>query len=399
MAGTPNKVALIVALWCAGLLAGGQFAKVSVILPELRVLYPEQAGEVAWLLTLVSVVGAFLGGLAASLANRLGLQNVLVASLIVAGGLSLWQSTYPPFALMALLRVVEGMTHLGIVVTAPALMAETSSERWRGATMALWGTFFGVSFAIFGWFGIPLAHELGVNGLFQLHGIGLLLIAMTVFFLLRAVRASDPQNAASKPKPIHPFAALKDPRIIWSAIGWLFYTLTFLALLTILPSQLSEGLRPQATTAMSLVAIITGLLLLPVALMAFKATTMVLVGFLLAGFVTAFGGGSNLLTVAIALFAILGIVQSGTFAAVAELNQSTNARTFGYGLMAQTGNLGNLVGTPLLLHVLQKSGLGTLIITASAIYGLGFLALLYATGRVRHLEKSMNSDAAYGNPD
>ncbi len=122
MSGKISRTALIIAFWGAGLLAGGQFAKVSVTLPEFRALYSGNTEQVAWLLTLVSVVGALLGGVAASLANRFGLRHVLIASMVAAGGLSLWQSTYPPFAFMALSRVVEGVTHLGIVVTAPALM-------------------------------------------------------------------------------------------------------------------------------------------------------------------------------------------------------------------------------------------------------------------------------------
>ena len=388
MAGNFKKIALIFALWGAGLLAGGQFAKVSVILSEYQIIYPRHADQVAWLLTLVSVVGALLGGAAASLANRFGLRHVLILSLISAGGLSLWQATYPSFALMALSRFVEGVTHLGIVVTAPALMAETSTDRWRGATMALWGTFFGVSFAIFGWFGIPFVDVAGVSGLLQLHGACLLIIAVVVGLLVRGHRVSDAQNTSSRQNGKSALLAFQDARIAWSGIGWLFYTLTFLALLTILPAQLSPDLKPQITTAMSLVGIATGILILPIALLYIKATTAVLAGFLLASLLTAAGAWSNPIVLAIALFAILGIIQSGTFAAVAELNQSTDARTLGYGAMAQTGNLGNLIGTPLLLYVLEVFDVATLLVTISAIYGAGFLTLLYVTGRISGVGKS-----------
>ncbi|WP_411891819.1 MFS transporter [Yoonia sp. SDW83-1] len=387
MAGNRIKILLIFTLWGAGLLAGGQFAKVSVILSEFQIIYPRQTDQVAWLLTLVSVVGALLGGVAASLANRFGLRHVLILSLIAAGGLSLWQSTYPSFALMALSRFVEGVTHLGIVVTAPALMAEISTERWRGATMALWGTFFGVSFAVFGWFGIPFVDLVGVSGLFQLHGACLLLIAVLVGLLLRGHRVSDGPSTSSWQHGKSALLAFQNARVVWSGIGWLFYTLTFLALLTILPAQLSEDLKPQITTAMSLVGIATGILILPVALLYFKATTAVLAGFLLASLITAVGAWSNPLVLAIALFAILGIIQSGTFAAVAELNHSTDARTLGYGAMAQSGNLGNLIGTPLLLYVLKVSDLASLLVTTSVIYGIGFLTLFYFTGRVRGVGK------------
>ncbi len=249
--------------------------------------------------------------------------------------------------------------------------------------MALWGSFFGVSFAIFGWFGIPFANDVGISGLFQLHGVCLLLMAAVIGLLLRGHRVSDASRSTSHPSRMFALAAFQDVRVLWPAIGWLFYTLTFLALLTILPSQLSEELRPQVTTAMSLVGIATGLVILPVALIRFNATTMVLTGFLLAGLITALGVLSSLLTLAILLFAILGIIQSGTFAAVAELNHTTDARTLGYGVMAQTGNLGNLIGTPLLLFVLATSDTSTLLLMTSAIYGFGFLSLFFLARCVR----------------
>lgn len=382
MAGNAHKIVLILSLWSAGLLAGGQFAKVSVILPEFQALYPQQADQIAWLLTLVSVVGAILGGAAASAANRFGLRRLLIVSLSLAGALSLWQATHPIYTLMALSRLAEGVTHLGIVVTAPALMAELSSQRWRGATMALWGTFFGVSFAIFGWFGIPIVDAAGASALLQLHGVCLLFIAALVGLLFRGHCASERSDTASQPNTRARWLVFQDARVVWPGVAWLFYTLTFLALLTILPIQISENLRSQITTVMSLIGIATGLLVVPVALVYVHATTLVLVGFFLAVLVLAAGAWNNQLVLAVSLFAILGIIQSGTFAAVAELNHSSDMRTLGYGAMAQTGNLGNLLGTPLLLHVLDVFDLGTVLATTSVIYGVGFLTLLYLTRRI-----------------
>lgn len=383
MAGNAYKVALIFALWGAGILAGGQFAKVSVTLPELQTLYPRQADQIAWLLTLVSVVGALLGGVAASLANRLGLRHALIVSLVLAGALSLWQATYPSYALMAFSRLAEGVTHLGIVVTAPALMAEVSSDRWRGATMALWSTFFGVSFALFGWFGIPFVSATGVGGLLQLHGICLLLIAVLVGLLIWGHRASDVPSAAPQSVKRATWVAFQDASVVWSGIAWLFYTLTYLALLTILPVQLSEELRPQITTAMSLIGVASGLLVVPAALMCVRATRLVIAGFLLAILVLAISAWTKPIVLSISLFAILGIIQSGTFAAVAELNDASDRRTLGYGAIAQTGNIGNLIGTPLMLVILEVFDLGTVLATTCVIYGVGVGTLWALARRLR----------------
>lgn len=374
---------LIITLWVAGLLAGAQFAKVSVLLPEFRALYPTHGEQTAWLLTLVSIVGAVFGGLAGSFANRVGPKRFLVASLFAAGGLSFWQSTYPPFAIMAMSRILEGITHLGIVVTAPALMAQISSTKWRSATMALWSTFFGVSFAIFAWFGIPLLDDLKVSGLFQLHGMCLVLIAGLIFGLLQRSSEEDSEPEPTRVSQALALAAYKDLRVIWPGVAWLFYTLTFLALLTILPSQMPSELRPPMTTAMSLVGIGTSLLVVPILLLRLKAPTVVLIGFILAALITALGSELGILVLAVSLFAILGMVQGATFAAVAELNHSTAKRTLGYGFMAQTGNLGNLIGTPFLLFALNTSGSKALLLSAATIYGTGLVCLMILSRHIR----------------
>jgi MFS family permease len=371
-----QKPFLIITLWIAGLFAGAQFAKVSVLLPEFQGLYPAHRDQIAWLLTLVSIVGAIFGGIAGGLANRIGPRRLLTASLLAAGVLSLWQSTYPPFVTMAALRVAEGVTHLGIVVTAPALMAQISTPAWRGATMALWSTFFGVSFAVMAWFGIPHLDVLQVSGVFQLHGAGLIVIAGVLFLGLRGPAGEAPAQDTAASGKTAVFAAYGEIRTLWPGIGWLFYTLTFLALLTILPSLMQSDLRSQATTVMSLTGIATGLLIVPALLLRLRATTVVLTGFFFAALIAAAGSESSLFVLGILLFSVLGMVQGGTFAAVAELNQSTDKRMLGYGFMAQSGNLGNLIGTPFFLLVLNSYGSGALLLTTAAIYGVGVLCLI-----------------------
>ncbi|MEM8630455.1 MAG: MFS transporter [Pseudomonadota bacterium] len=370
---------LILLLWVTGLLAGGQFAKVSVLLPEMRALYPEQREQIAWLLTVVSIVGAIFGGYAGSFANRMGQKRVLVVSLCAAGGLSVWQSTHPAFGVMALSRVLEGVTHLGLVVTAPALMAQLSSDRWRGQVMALWSTFFGVSFALFAWFGIPLAEEFGAGALFQIHGLCLLAIALPCqVFLPRPAAVSG----VAETRATTPLAFYRDVRIIWPGVGWLFYTFTFLALLTILPSQMPGGVRAPMTAMLSLIGIGVSLLIVPLVLTRLSATSVVLLGFFFAVLATPLGSAMTLGMLGVMLFAILGMIQGGSFAAVAELNGSLSRRTLGYGFMAQTGNLGNLVGTPALFAILGASGFGGMLSATTGIYVVGFLSLAYLARRM-----------------
>lgn len=380
----PKPLLLVIMLWIAGLLAGAQFAKVSVLLPEISEIYADHGDHVAWLLTLVSIVGAIFGGIAGTLANRFGQKRILIASLSMAGALSIWQSTYPSFGLMAGSRILEGVTHLGIVVTAPALMAQLSTDRWRGATMALWSTFFGVSFALFAGFGIPLVKDVEVRGLFLFHGAGFLSVAVAIDLLMQTCNdATLESQSATKPEPVSLAQAYKNYAVVWPGFGWLFYTLTFLALLTILPSQMPDALRLQMTTTMSLVGIGVSLTMVPLFLLLLRATTVVMTGFACAAAVTAFGPVVSVFTLSLLLFAALGLIQGGTFAAVAELNPSMSNRTLGYGFLAQTGNIGNLVGTPLMLVILGMSDQNTLLLAICGIYGVGLVCLVTLAQRLR----------------
>ena len=74
------------------------------------------------------------------------------------------------------------------------------------------------------------------------------------------------------------------------------------------------------------------------------------------------------------LFAVLGLVQGGSFAAVPILNQTPETQALSYGAMAQMGNAGNLLGTPVLLAVLGRTGEAGMLITVIGIYAAAILA-------------------------
>ena len=76
---------------------------------------------------------------------------------------------------------------------------------------------------------------------------------------------------------------------------------------------------------------------------------------------------------AIGLYAALGIIQGASYASIPVLNHSAEDRAMANGLMAQMGNLGNLLGTPLLLVLLRHAGIGGLIAAITCCYLLAIL--------------------------
>lgn len=377
---------LVLILWLAGLGAAAQFAKFAVPFDAVRLLYPEVGTEIGWLLTLISALGAVLGMTAGVLIARIGLGRTVVMALLLGGIVSLWQATLPGFTTMLASRVVEGTSHLLIVVAAPTLIAQITSGRSRGIAMTLWSTFFGVSFALMAWFGLPFVEYQGLDGLMMMHGVYMLSVAVILGVLLSNTEGAEteaPVHIKEKSMIQQHVDAYRSPNVAAPAIGWLFYTMTFVALLALLPELLPSSSRTLIVGLMPIISSAVSLIVVSVMLAKTSAVTITIVGFIVSGnVVMLFFAGLPLQYLAICLFAALGLVQGASFAAVPELNDTDESRALANGAMAQMGNLGNLVGTPILLSVLGYGGHTAMLLTVVVLYLFGVLAhMLMACAR------------------
>jgi len=389
-----RSVFAILVLWLAGLGAAAQFAKIAVPFPLVRDLYPEAGSELGWLLSIISFVGVLFGMTAGVIISRLGSYRLLLLALLFGMALSFWQAMLPGLSLMLVSRVIEGASHLIIVVAAPTLIAQVCADRYRGLAMTLWSTFFGVSFAVVAWIGLPFATAYGLSGLFVTHGLFLAVVAGLLVLSMGTFAERPPAN--DMPFGImriwrQHIAAYRSPSISAPGIGWLFYTLTFVALIAILPDMLPEESRRHVTGLMPLASIAVALLVVAPLLAVVSATTIVMAGFILAIAVLAFlTAGMSPPLASILLFAVLGLVQGASFAAVPELNDSIEAQALSNGAIAQLGNLGNCLGTPMFLLTLGSFGLTGLLIAVMAVYVIGCIAhaiLAYLRQRKRYQVK------------
>ena len=363
----------VVLLWCAGLGAATQFAKIAVPFGEVGLLYPNYADGLGWLLSIISLMGAVLGATSGAITGRVGPVRLLLWGLVLGGGISLLQATLPGFALMLASRVVEGLSHLAIVVAAPTLIAQITQGKGRNVAMVLWSSFFGVAFALNAWFGLPFVDRFGLPSYFTLHGGLMLVIAALVIACRLPVVAIEAGENPGGFLQAH-LQTYRSPFISAPALGWFFYTLTFVSLLAILPGRLPEGQGAAIAALMPLAGIVLSWLAVPLLLNVMPSIAVVNLGFGL-GILTilALFLGAPLAVIGIALFAVLGLVQGGSFAAVPQLNASANAQALSYGAMAQMGNAGNLLGTPVLLAVLWRGGEAGMFIAVACIYALAIL--------------------------
>ncbi|MGJ8569747.1 MAG: MFS transporter [Hoeflea sp.] len=377
----------VLALWGAGLGAAAQFAKIVVIFPEMQAHYAETGALSGYLVSLISVMGMVLGLVAGIIAIHIGVRRLLLSGLYLGAAVSAWQATLPGFEWMLASRLLEGVSHLAIVVTAPTLIAQLTTQRHQAMALTLWGTFFGVAFAIIALIAPVIFQSLGLGGLAALHAIYIAAIAV----LLTVTLPSEARNAAP-PRPSlkdiarRHLAVYSSPFIAAPALGWLFYTLTFVSMLTILPSMVDPALRGFVATTMPLASIVSSMTIGNAMLRHLTAVVVIIIGFAIAialMLVFMITGPDPWLFIAI--FAALGLVQGATFAAVPQLNASFPDRALANGGIAQAGNIGNALGTPVMLAVATTgvaAGLPAMLIGCYAAAIFAHLAMARSRARV-----------------
>lgn len=371
----------IVAVWAAGLGAAAQFGKISVAFGELGAAYAGQSAVMIGLMvSVVGTVGLIFGTTAGLVVARVGARRAMLAALVLGAAVSAVQALLPPFPVMMATRVLEGVSHLAIVVVGPVAIAEAAGTRWQGAAMTLWSSFFGVTYAVLFWIG-PWALAAGPGPLFLGHALWMLAIvaALSVLMPRVAVRAVPP-GAGVLAQHAQIYAS---PWLAAPAMGFVCYTVTYVAILTLLPPALS---LPWVGVAMPLVSIAVSLTLGVWLLGVMPAVRLVQAGFavaVLAGIGFALGEGVPRLAAALVIAAALGVVQGASFAALAQLNPAPEDRARAAGAIAQLGNLGTVTGTPMLALIMEKAGMTGLSLFVLGFSGLGIVIHAWQEARRR----------------
>ncbi|MCU0827967.1 MAG: MFS transporter [Tabrizicola sp.] len=362
---------LVLLLWCAGLGAAAQFGKISILYEDLRSAYGGN-GEVALglVVSIVGMVGLIFGTTAGLLVARIGPRRAIVAALAAGAAMSALQAFMPAYPLMLASRIVEGASHLAIVVVGPTMIAALAPEARRPLAMTLWSSFFGVTYTILALIG-PSASP---TGLFFGHAAYMAALAV----ILALALPPDPKgqglpmgNLLAQHATIY-----ASPRLAAPAMGFCCYTFLYVAVLTLLPPETPETHRALIAAGMPLVSIAVSLTLGVRLLKRMSAVRLVQRGYLVAipGFLilwVTWGHGAGMVAGGFLLSAALGIVQGASFAAIPELNATPEDRARAAGAVAQLGNLGTTSGTPVLAALLANAGPSGLAIAAVLLCALG----------------------------
>lgn len=369
---------LVLALWGAGLGSAAQYGKVSVVFDLLPQAYPAAGAGIGWIVSLVGLVGIFFGVVAGLVVARIRYRRALLWALWVGAGVSLLQALLPPLPWMLGLRVVEGASHLAIVVAAPTLIAQLCADKDRGLALTLWGTFFGVAFAVLAFAGRPLAIAQGLPALFAAHAAYMAVFAVVLALSLRALPSEGKAAPLSLPSILRDHAVIyRSPFLAAPSVGWLFYTFSFVSILTVLPPYIAEGSRAAVMTAMPLTSILVSMTLGVVLLRMMSAVQVVQLGFATSFLCMIWLGFAPGLPLACLMLAgAMGLIQGSSFAAVPQLNTRPAAQAQANGAMAQMGNIGNTLGTPVMAAALVVMDYSALPLLAGGAFALGLLAHL-----------------------
>ncbi len=356
-----------------------QFAKIAVPFEALGAAYPDAGVALGFAVSLISVLGVLFGFTAGLAVSIVGFRRMLLTALVLGAVLSAVQALMIPLSALFISRIIEGVSHLIIVVAAPTMMAQITAPRHRAMVMTIWSTFFGGAFVFTGWVGLPFVASYGLPVLFGVHAAWMIAVAGVLFFILpRITRDEQRPSWPSLAQVMRDHGqAYASPYQAAPALGWVAYAAIYVAALTVMPGQLSPEARVWAVPLMPLAGLLVSMTVGMVLTRYVPAVRIVMSGFALGAVVcllSVFAPGSAFL--AIALLAILGLVQSGSFASIPQLNTTPEGQALANGALAQGGNLGNLMGTPLLLSLVALGG-------ATVMY-LGLLVLCLA-GLAQHI--------------
>ncbi len=330
---------LILLLWITGLLVASQFAKATLTLDSVQLLYA--GAPVTYAVSGVAVVGILGGAMAGFVVARIGLRRAVLWACGLSALLALAQGLALPFWAYMTLRIAEGVGHLLFVVALPTLMASRARAADKSVVMGLWGTFFGVGYALMAVVVPPVEAWGGLRAVFMGHGLLLVAVFPLLWWALprRIVAVRTP---VPNPVEIHR-RIYTNPRLAAAGLGHGTYTALFIALVAFLPAALGAAwLVVVLPVANLLGTFAAGFLARHVA-----APRIVVWGFGASALLFAAMAASGLPAVAVLAFLATGVVAGGNFAAVPLLNDAPREQALANGAMAQLGNIGTFTGTPL----------------------------------------------------
>ncbi|MBS0367252.1 MAG: MFS transporter [Proteobacteria bacterium] len=381
----PTRWQEIALLLGCGVGAALHAGKVPPALPSLLDELHLSIVQAAWVLSLLSAVGALAGFFAGRVTDRLGARRVAVVGLICMAAASYVGAMAQGAALLLASRAVEGLGFLLAVVAIPTVLGRAAAPSDRRFVSALWGIYMptGLGVALVG---APLLLHAG--GWRYLWRVCALLAALLAACLVATRAAAAPARQAVAQRQDVRWDRAAALRL---ALIFCMYTLQYLAVLGFLPTLLhQQGISIQQAgnlTAGVALANAAGNLLAGVLMTRhFRPAGLIGAGSLVMAvaalgiYLPAVGPFARyLLLLAFSLCG--GLLPASVFASVPAAARGAGAAGTVMGLVVQGSNIGQLLGPPLAAAVAERAGGWQL--TPVVLLPAALIALLAARGLPR----------------
>lgn len=378
---------LVGLLYLSGLLAAAQLGKLSALAPLMAAALGLALPLVALAISLIELGGATLGVVAGLLAHRLGLVRCLrwgVGALAVAGlGGALAQGAIGLFGW----RLLEAAGYLGVIVSAPVLIAQHAGARGgaagardQGLALTLWSTFVPVGLALGAWCSAGAAAWLGWRGAVAAGGGVALLLWLLLWRARLPDQAQEQVQVLAAPSAQPPAGAAARARLgpaLWClALAFGGFALFEVGMLGLLPTLLVREAGFSAAAAgqwagVAALAAVGGSALAALLLRhgwGLRGPVLLSLGLpplLLFGVFTTAPQPAMAIGLAVLLNLVGGVFASLTFALLPRLAAGPGQLVHANGVLAQCGASGSLLGPPLMAASVQAGGW-----TAAAALGL-----------------------------
>jgi predicted MFS family arabinose efflux permease len=369
-----------------------QFAKFSFAFDFLKNQYNVSPLWVGLALSVVGFIGLIFGITISIYIPKIGQNKVLLISLFFGFVISVVQALNPIFPIVFISRILEGISHLGIVVTAPTIMILLSSEKHHSIVMGLWSSFFGIAFSITAWAGKPIMELYSISGLFLFHALLVFGIFLILFFSLKGLDMPNNEN-----KEISFFKAHKKVYSNWRTVSpgvlFFFHTFMYIALFTFLPRLTNdEETRELLLITLPLISI-AGTIIAGIVSQYFlspsKLSVVAYISLLVLILVIKLSFDNNMLFIIASMVLILfsGIIQGSIFSLIPHISLTTEEQINANGAVAQLGNFGSTLGPPVFSYFLVH-GKNSIIIIVMLLSILGAISGIIIIKKIKNEENS-----------
>jgi MFS family permease len=238
---------LVLLLVGAGVVSAFQVGKAPPMLLSIRSELGMSLFLAGWILSIFNVIGFLLGSITGAASDAFGHRRLLLIGLFLQALGSLAGSFAPGPSFLLATRALEGLGFLTIVVAAPAMVAQVTKPGDIRVALSVWSCFLPAGASIIMLF-VPLVNvSLGWRGLWLVNSV---ILAAYAFWLMKETAHLTGRAAGSRRRRGQVW---RDLRLTVTSAGpvllaaiFTTYALQWLAVMGFLPTLLAEeyGLSP-----------------------------------------------------------------------------------------------------------------------------------------------------------